>query len=164
MIGHPTTNRTMKHLVPLFCLLLFFLCTSCDEPTTTNDLVPFNDETFKAGQIWEYKTRAGEEASRMIILKTEKTDRDTIIHISVFNAQIKNPHIEGGIAREIGHLPFARAAIEKSVTKLNSSNNPLPKFLDGYLEWKASFNAGEGGIFTISVKEAVAYVEEAMNQ
>lgn len=124
----------------------------------------YEDEKFKAGQIWQYETRKGEEESRVIILKVDKTDNEVIVHISVLKAKIKNPQKDGGVSNEIGHLPFLRESIDKSLTKLESSNNKLPDFIDGYNQWKEAFDSGKGGIFTISVKKAVEYVEQTMNQ
>jgi hypothetical protein len=124
----------------------------------------YEDEKFKAGQIWEYDTRKGEEESRIIILKVEKPNNEVIVHVAVINAKIRNPQIEGGISNEISHLPFSRESIEKSVTKLESSNNELPDFMDGYKNWKEAFDAGYGGIYTIPVKEVVEIFEQSMNQ
>lgn len=154
----------MKNLVPIFCLMLLCINTSCHGQSRKNSDMNFEDEKFKVGQLWQYETRKGEEESRVIILKVDKTDHDVIIHVAVIKARIKNPQIEGGISNEIGHLPFSRESIEESFTKLESSNNELPDFMDGYKQWKEAFDSGRGGIFTISVKEAVEYVEQTMNQ
>ena len=124
----------------------------------------FEDEKFKVGQIWQYDTRKDEEESRVVILKVDKTETEIIVHVSVIKAKIKNPQKDGEISNDIGHLPFSRKSIEKSLTKLESSNNELPDFMDGYNQWKEAFDSGRGGIFTISVKEAVDYVEQTMNQ
>jgi len=61
------------------------------------------------------------------------------------------------------HLPFSEAAIEKSVTALLADSAPLPAFEDGYREWRTAYEAGEAGVFTVSVAEAVSFIEAALD-
>jgi len=39
----------------------------------------------------------------------------------------------------------------------------MPDISEGYGHWKAAFDAGEGGIFSIPVAQAVEYIEKAVN-
>lgn len=124
----------------------------------------FLDDKFKEGQIWKYNTRIGEENSTLTILKIEKYEKDGIvIHIYVNGLKVKNPHKPTGISDEIGHLPLSKEAILKSVTTLVSENNKLPQYEEGYNSWKDAFDNNKGGIFSITVQEAVKYVEETMS-
>ncbi len=119
---------------------------------------------MKVGQLWGYKTRRDEEESKVLILKKEGLKEETIISVSVINVNVKNHQIKRGISKEIGHLPFSEKAIIDSVTKLESSNNKLPKFEEGYNVWKEAYETEKAGVFSISVKEAINYVEKTMNQ
>lgn len=120
---------------------------------------------YAAGQIWQYETRESEEASRIIILKIERVLwEEVIIHIAVVGVKIKNPHKPEGLSTKIGHLPFSEAAINESLTSLESAENELPDYLDGYNQWRKTYKSGEGSIFSVTVKEAVAYVEGILNQ
>jgi hypothetical protein len=122
------------------------------------------DDTFKAGQAWHYHTRPGEEHSVVTVLKVEKYESEGIVvHVQVKGLKVKNPMNPAGFSDEIGHLPFAKEAVGKSVTTLISEGNTLPDFMGGYSSWKEAFDAKKGGIFTISVGEAVKYLEEAMS-
>ncbi len=124
-----------------------------------------NTTELKSGQIWKYNTRKGEEKSRVVILKVEDYGkRGQIVHISVNGVRIKNEHIEGGISKEIEHLPFDNETIIKSLTELESKTENLPDFMDGYLQWKEAFISEKGGVFTIEVKEAIDFVEKSMNK
>jgi len=124
----------------------------------------FQDNKFKVGQIWNYETRKGEENSKIEILKVEKYEKDgIIIHIYVNGLKVKNPNKSSGFSDDIGHLPLSKDAVLKSVTTLVSENNELPDFMEGYNNWKNAFDNNTGGIFSITVKEAVQYVEEAMS-
>jgi hypothetical protein len=154
----------MKKLAQLFCLTILSVNTGCSGQPNANNEMNFEGEKYKSGQIWQYETREGEEDSRVMILKVDKTKKEVIVHISVLNVKIKKPQKEGDFTTEIGHLPFSRESIDKSLTKLESSNNELPDFLEGYNQWKEAFDSGQGGIFSIIVKEAVGYVEQTMNQ
>lgn len=140
---------------------LFSWITSCKQQSDKRD---FQDDKFKAGQIWNYNTRLGEENSTIEILKVEKYDTTgVVIHIYVCGLKVKNPHKSTGISNEIGHLPLSKEAILKSVTTLVSENNKLTDYKEGYNSWKEAFDNNKGGIFTASVQDAIKYVEEAMN-
>lgn len=44
--------------------------------------------------------------------------------------------------------------VERSVNTLGRESGPVPDLADGYRRWRQAFEAGKGGIFTISVAEA----------
>lgn len=138
--------------------MLFFL-TGCTEQKKSTNGLDFQDDKFKVGQKWKYQTRTGEENSSLTILKIEQYDSaGIIIHISVDGLKMQSPHLPGGIAEDILHLPFSKEALSTSVTEMISENNQLPDFMDGYNEWK---NAN-GGAYTIPVSDAVQYTEESI--
>lgn len=124
----------------------------------------YQDEKFEAGQNWKYHTRSGEENSKLTILKVEKVNNETIVHVALSGLKIKNPHSPEGVSETIDHLPFSKEAVIESVTEQSTFENQLPDFMEGYKEWKQAFESGKGGVFTITVKEAVEYVEQTMKQ
>jgi hypothetical protein len=119
---------------------------------------------YEVGQVWKYECRTGAEASRVIILKIDHTEDEEIIHIAVLDLQIHNPKKVDSPITQIGHLPFASSSLEQSTYELESSNQELPDFMEGYQHWKKAFDAGQAGFFTISVKEAVEYVASSLNR
>lgn len=120
---------------------------------------------LKSGQVWKYHTRKGEEKSRVIVLKVEDyKERGQVIHIAIHGLKIKNEHIKGGVTSEIKHLPFDRKTIEKSLIELDSTIDKLPNFMDGYLQWKEAFDNQKGGVFTMSIKEVINFVDTSINQ
>jgi len=139
----------------------FSWITGCKGQSDNRD---FLDDKFEVGQIWNYETRTGEKNSTIEILKVENYEKSGIvIHIYVSGIKVKNPHKPSGFSDEIGHLPLSKDAVLNSVTTLVSENNKLTDYKDGYNNWKVAFDSNKGGIFSIPVKEAVQYVEEAMN-
>jgi len=125
----------------------------------------YTDNKFEVGQIWNYRTRDGEENSTIQIVKIEKYENhEAFIHISVNGLKLKNPSIEGGISETIGHLPFSRKSIMENVTKLVKQKESLSDFEEGYQNWKNAFEAEEGGVFSISIAKAINYVEGTINQ
>ncbi|TXK80414.1 hypothetical protein FT986_00055 [Mesonia sp. K4-1] len=152
-------KQTFK-LYPMIILFSFFGLFGQDKKTEIQ-----NTTELKSGQIWKYNTRKGEEKSRVVILKVEDYGkRGQIVHIAVNGLKIKNEHIEGGISKEIGHLPFDKETTIKSLTELESTTDKLPDFMDGYLQWKEAFDSEKGGVFTIEIKEAVDFVDKSMNK
>jgi hypothetical protein len=52
------------------------------------------------GQVWSYKTRPGEESSRVLINKIEAMPKlGKVFHISVSAVKVKNPQIAGGFSQ-----------------------------------------------------------------
>lgn len=122
------------------------------------------DDKYKIGQIWEYKTRKGEEKSMLTIVGVEKHKKlGTIVNIYVDGLTVKIPSADEGHSNEIQHLPFSKEAIDKSVTKLVGTAKKLPNYKNGYDEWRSEFDNGKAGIFTITVKESIDAMETAIN-
>ena len=120
---------------------------------------------FSEGQVWSYKTRAGEEASTFLINKIEFHPKlGSIYHVSVSGVKIKNPRTPTGITSELPHFPVSKETLNKSITKLAGKSKINPEYQQGYQEWKSAFDKGDAGIFTIPVAEIVGVVEKAINQ
>ena len=120
---------------------------------------------YSEGQVWSYKTRAGEESSTVLINKVEQNDKlGKIYHISLDGVKVKNPHIAGGFSNDLPHFPVSQETLKKSLLKKVSTSPPNPEYLEGYSTWKEAFDAGEAGIFTISVAEIVGFIEETINK
>lgn len=119
------------------------------------------DTDFKVGQIWKYDTRTGEDSSTVTILKIEKYEKnDTIIHIRVDNVKVFSPQSATGYSNVVGHLPYAKNALRKSLTKLVEQTNNLPDFSEGYNLWKEAWDIGIGGYWTVDLKEAINGVDK----
>lgn len=120
---------------------------------------------YSEGQVWSYKTRTGEEKSTVLINKVELNEKlGKIYHISLNGVKVKNPHIAGGFSSELPHFPVSEETLKKSLIKHISNRAPNPDYIEGYNTWKAAFDMGEAGIFTISVSETVEFIEQTINQ
>ncbi len=61
-------------------------------------------------------------------------------------------------------MPISEAAVRQSVTRKLRDDAPLPDFEGGYRTWRAAYDRGKGGIFTIPVSEAVATVAGTLSR
>jgi hypothetical protein len=121
--------------------------------------------TFQPGQVWRYHARPGEEGSTLTVFKVEThPELGTIVHVSVGGVRVRSPLAPNGYAGEIGHLPFAEAAVLGSVTDRVQDGAPTDAGEEGYRQWRRAFEAGKGGVFTTSVAEAVGFIEQAISQ
>ena len=136
--------------------------TGCDaRPSPVGNAV---SNQYQPGQVWTYRTRAGEEASRLVILKLEQDPKlGTIVHVAVNGFAIPNPLAPAGETTEATHLPFASGAMDRSVLEQVDAR-PVPDFREGYDTWRAAFDDGKAGIFTITVKEALDVMERTLNE
>jgi hypothetical protein len=90
---------------------------------------------YAVGQVWSYKTRPGEEESVLTVLKVD-SDRKwgQIIHIRLDGLRVKRA--DGSIVEYIGHMPFAKSAVDQSVMKLLRTESRVPDFSRGIDAWK----------------------------
>jgi protoporphyrinogen oxidase len=77
---------------------------------------------------------------------------------------IKNPRAPGGFSDTLQHGPFSEEAIAASVTTLMGETKTLPAYEEGYREWRKAFDAGKAGVFSITVADAVGFMESAINR
>ena len=128
-----------------------------------DSLKEVSDEKYKPGQVWSYKTRAEEAASRLRILRVEETsDRNRIVHIRVENVRLKN--CSGGPEPDsFEQMPFSKSSLDKSVIKVVGSE-AVPGFSGGYSEWRKAWDAGKAGYYTITVSEALDVAQKTFNQ
>jgi hypothetical protein len=134
--------------------LLSFIFGACSkEPTPPAS-------RFHAGQVWAFTPPTNQPNARRTILRVEDGGKlGTIVHIAISGVSY------GGGQTQIQHMPFAESAIEQSVTTLERESGPVPDFADGYRAWRQAFDAGKGGVFTITVAQAFEAVTNiAANQ
>lgn len=104
---------------------------------------------FHVGQVWVFTPPTNQPNARLTVLRVEDGGKlGTIVHIAISGVSY------GDGQTRIQHLPFTEAAVERSVTTLERESGPVPDFEDGYRQWRQAYDAGKGGIFTITVAEA----------
>jgi len=105
-------------------------------PQKDTTLSGATDEKFKVGDEWEYRTRKSEEKSTLTILRVESSpELSVVVHVAV--NKIRLAYCHGGPSPDsVPHMPFARRALNDSVTKKIATDRSLPDYKDGYNEWK----------------------------
>jgi len=157
----PHGRQWAERVATVALVLLATTCEKRETPVVKDTL----DSRFHVGERWDYRTRQGEEKSALTIVKVETTPKlGVIVHVSLDGLRIKSAHAPSGFSETVSHMPFADAAIEKSVTTLAAAKVSLPAFQEGYDEWRRAFDAGKGGVFTSTVAEGVDFIETALNR
>jgi hypothetical protein len=129
-------------------------------PKNDTRLEDASDPKFHVGDVWEYKTRSGEEDSRLTILKIDSsTELGVIVHVAVDNLTWKNCDNKP-FPQSVPHMPFARKALDASLLKQAGVAESLPDYRNGYEEWKAAYSKKHAGIYIISVRDAVSVAEQ----
>jgi hypothetical protein len=113
-------------------------------------------DTYAAGQVWEYRHRAGEQASLLKIQAVEQeagsaTDAQ-IYHISIIGLRLRNPRL----APVIPHSPVSKATLDASVLRQSKSSADFPDATEGIAEWRRA----AGGVFTIPVADIVQIIDD----
>jgi hypothetical protein len=102
---------------------------------------------FQPGQVWQYKTRRGEELSRLTIAEVESHPKlGTIVHIQIKDVAIKSPTAPEGVSKVISHLPYSEQSLTDSVTIMEKETVSPTGWEEGYKLWRSAFDAGKAGI------------------
>ncbi|WP_310398231.1 hypothetical protein [Hymenobacter sp.] len=142
--------------------LLIFL-TGCSTDPKHSPLREAVKSKYQVGQVWSYNSRPSEPNAKLTIVKVEGQDSiGNIIHVYISNIKVKTSLHPEKYSETISHMPFSEAAIDSSVAKQLGTVTELPDFKDGYDEWRQSFDAGQAGVFSITVGKAVEYMETTM--
>jgi len=142
---------------------LFIFLTGCSMDLKHPPLREATKSKYQVGQVWSYNTRPSEPDAKLTIVKIEGQDSiGNVIHVYVSNVKVKTSSNPDKYSETISHLPFSEAAIDLSVTKQLGTATELPDFKEGYGEWRQSFDSGHAGVFFITVRKAVEYMETTM--
>jgi hypothetical protein len=113
---------------------------------------------FAPGQAWTIRALT---TANVIINRIEPWQKGVVVHVSIVNVPVPQglPGADGTTL--IGHMPFEESALAASVDRLISTGaSPPPSFQSGYKQWQEA----KGGIFTITVEEAIKIVFQTINQ
>ena len=118
---------------------------------------------YAPGQRFRYRTRPGEEASRLLVNRVElAANGQAVFHVSVSGVRIRNPHGEAGPATDLQHLPVSIRTLRESALVPDGEARPNLRGEEGYLQWRKAAAQGKGGVFDLPLDRLVAYVEELL--
>ncbi|GAA4018446.1 hypothetical protein GCM10022631_34310 [Deinococcus rubellus] len=115
---------------------------------------------FAPGQRWQYRTRSGEEASRLLILKLEEVEGAQVAHLWIEGLAMKTPQ---AVYPVLGHAPISIKSLAESVTSLEAEHLPLPSDESSLEEWRTAYKRGEAGMFTWGVAGLARQMERAIS-
>ena len=159
--GRTYSEFIMKNTIYIAAVILLLAgCTEKEPPLLTDTA----KSRFQVGQVWSYKTREGEEDSRVIVVKVEEDLKgQVIVHLYVKGVAVKNKRAPNGVSEFISHLPMSETAVSESVVNLESTTGDLPGWEKGYRAWLGEYKKGEGGVWSIPLAEAVSVIEKTIN-
>ena len=112
---------------------------------------------FHEGQVWEYRTRPGDEGS---LLKIQRMDSSPdglgpTYHISVIGVRLG-----GRESSQIQHLPVSERSLSASVIQLSPSNPVFPSADEGYTLW----HRAHGGVFDIPLAQIIDILAQQISE
>ncbi|HEV7693920.1 MAG TPA: hypothetical protein VGO52_24010 [Hyphomonadaceae bacterium] len=122
-------------------LLGFALATAAILPMSAMAQTPIAE-----GQVWTFKG-ASADTARVAIQKIEPWGRGEAVHVSIYGLA-PTARFNG----EVSHMPFDRKVLEGSLDML-TTEKPRSDigFAEGYQQWSSA----NGGIFTLSIADAL---------
>jgi len=129
-------------------------------PKNDTRLSDASDPKFHVGELWEYKTRSGEESSRLIVVKIDQSpELGIIVHVAIDNLTWRDCRSKP-FSQALPHMPFARKALETSLFKQMGEVKDLPDYRGGYDDWKTAFSEKKAGVYVIPVRDAISVAEQ----
>jgi hypothetical protein len=126
-------------------------------------LLPAPSSRFRAGQVWRYRCRPGEDGSRAIVGRVEAVaGGQIIVHVQLVGLNVRNPDAPSGRSAVIQHSPVAELQVAQSVVGLESEDGLVVGFDEGYAMWRQGFEAGNAGVFTVPLAEVVSLIEQTL--
>jgi hypothetical protein len=118
---------------------------------------------FQPGQVWTYRTRPGEENSRLVVCQVDwDIHFGFTVHVAIDGVAIKSRFERSGLMDSVPHMPFAEEALKNSVVQMVASSAPLPAYQERYRSWKRAFDDGEAMGWTVTVAECLDGLERAL--
>jgi hypothetical protein len=120
---------------------------------------------FKAGQLWSYQTRPGDEASLVLINLVESVPKlGNVYHVSVLRVHLPSWKDTSRPEIDLPHFPVLKVALDKSVVAHVGDRAPLDAYREGYATWRAASDDDGAGAFSVSIAEVVSLVEAAVEK
>ena len=120
---------------------------------------------FEPGQVWRVLGRPQDGDVHVVVLDVIDDEHlGQICSIAMTGVHIRNAFIEGGVQTQLPHAPVTAQVLREAVTELVESDGPTadhPGFAEAYRQWREPYDAGEAGVFTISVNEILDLIEQA---
>jgi hypothetical protein len=115
---------------------------------------------YAEGQVWEYRTRPGDENSLLKIQKVNDPDgpgpAEPIYHLSAIGVDL-GP----GVVGMLPHFPVSRETLDASVTRLSlETARAFPSATAGIEEWREA----NGGVFNIPVAQIIGIARDTLAQ
>lgn len=122
-------------------------------------------QELAVGQRWTFgEERPGES---LVIGRIDRVGSDTAVSVSVFRPMSDKIVIGGHPLDQsvLAHVPLSKDVLaHEAKTLIESNAMPAEQFEEGYGYWKAAVDAGEAGVFGITVDEIVAVNEQAFRE
>ncbi len=112
---------------------------------------------YSVGDVWGYHTREGEEGSTIVINKIDHNDDSLTYHISIMDIKLETPK---GIQTSQPHIPVSIDTLNNSVTEKLGIPAPDTGYEAGYKYWQDA----KGGVFSVTIKEILGFVEQAFKK
>lgn len=119
---------------------------------------------YAAGQLWTYRTRPGEEASRVAIRTMVREPEDgEVFHISILDVKLRNHRVPGGAQPAMNHAAVLRTTLDASLLAQDGTANEGDEaWRDGYAVWRQAYDNGDAGVFELPVAEILGYIEKVV--
>lgn len=115
---------------------------------------------YAVGQAWTYRTRPGEEASRVAIRHLDREPEDgDVFHVSILDVKLRNHRLPGGRQPAMHHAAVSRASLDTSLLALAGDADTDESWRDGYAVWRQAYDNGDAGVFDLPLAEVLGYIE-----
>lgn len=118
---------------------------------------------FVPGQSWSYRSRPGEENSRVVVLSVEAVGGTLVVHVRVEGLKRIARSESDQITDTIPHAALFEHQLKSSVIELVETRQPQPPMPPEYIRWKER-EPSSSHVYTGGVAEMITWTEEVARQ
>lgn len=118
---------------------------------------------YAPGQSWTYRTRPGEDDSRVAIRRVDHEPEDgDVFHVSILGVKLRNHRVPGGLQPAMHHAAVSRVTLDASLLEPAGAADADESWRDGYAVWRQAYDNGDAGVFDIGIGDVLGYIERVV--
>jgi hypothetical protein len=119
------------------------------------------ESEIEKGQVWEYRSRPGEESSSLTVIDVEDIGVGVrVIHVALDGLKRKSK--QTGKIKEwfISHTPIDQNVLKPSLIKVISHKSCVIN--EGLQYWREEYKKGEAGVWSVDITMVIDITEESL--
>jgi hypothetical protein len=117
-------------------------------------LAAARERIYARGEVWRCRARPWEPEANVQICRIDvEPGVGEIYHVGISGVRVRNPGGRFETYSRIPHVPVLRSVLDGSCLDFRFTTILDSDYRRGYLAWRAAFDQGRAGVFSISIAD-----------